>query len=467
MQEFSHPISPILSASAAAPHELPPLREKPRLEPVAPPPKRKAKGWIVGLVAAVAAAGIAAWTLGETARSPAPATAGARTAKAAVGPLRKSIRIGGTVYAKNFAAIVTPQMRGGRDANRSSLTIMDMASAGSTVQTGQKVATFEFQWLLDHIDDQKSGVMQEKATVQKRRSEMMIERETTMQKYRTAKAEHEKAKLDLRTAEVRSEIEAQKLQLMVDETAATLKQLEQELKLQEVAQAAEVKSLGYQVQGNVNHLDRHLRDMERMELTTPVSGLVVMESIYRGNGQFEQIQAGDEVRPGTFFMRVVDLSRMVVQASINQVDSQRVRIGQAAEVRLDAYPDSVMPGKVVSLGAMATVGGQSGGARFSRGGRAEYVKSVPVEIAIDARDARLIPDLSASADIHVAEEKECLLIPREAIHQSGDYPVVYMRSGDKIVEKPIELGDSNATHAEVLGGLSAGEEVLLDAVPAG
>ena len=467
MQEFSRPISPILSTSTAVPHELPPLREKPRLEPVAPPPKRKNKGWIVGVVCLAAAVGIAAWVLRERVTTPAPAAAGARTATAAVGPLKRSIRVGGTVYAKDFAAIVAPRMRGGRDSNRSALTIMEMAAAGSTVAAGQKVATFEFQWLLDHIDDQKSSVMQEKATVQKRRSEMMIERETTMQKYRTAKAEHEKAKLDLRTAEVRSEIEAQKLQLMVDETAATLKQLEQELKLQEISQAAEVKSLGYQVQNNVNHLERHLRDMERMDLTTPVGGLVVMESIYRGNAQFDQIQTGDEVRPGTFFMRVVDLSKMVVQASINQVDSQRVRIGQPAEVRLDAYPDFVMPGKVVALGAMATVGGQSGGARFSRGGRAEFVKSVPVEIAIDAQDARLIPDLSASADIHLTEEKQCLLIPREAIHQFDRDPVVYMRSGDRVVQKSIEIGETNATHAEVLSGLSAGEEVLLDAVPVG
>jgi multidrug resistance efflux pump len=467
MQESTRSISPILSTSTAAPHELPPLREAPRPEPVAPPPRRKGKGWLIGVAVAAAAVGIAAWTLSRTTTAPAPTATSGRTATASIGPLRKSIRIGGTVYAKDFSAIVAPQMRGGRDANRSSLTIMEMAAAGSTVQAGQTVATFEFQWLVDHIDDQKSNVMQEKATVQKRRSEMMIERETTMQKYRTAKAEHEKAKLDLRTAEVRSEIEAQKLQLMVDETAATLKQLEQELKLQEIAQDAEVKGLGYQVKTVVNHLDRHLRDMERMELATPVGGLVVMESIYRGSAQFDQIQTGDEVRPGTFFMRVVDLSKMVVQASINQVDSQRVRIGQPAEIRLDAYPDFVMPGKVISLGAMATVGGQSGGARFSRGGRAEFVKSVPVEIAIDARDARLIPDLSASADIHLAEEKDCLLIPREAIHQFDDNPVVYMRSGGRIIQKPIEIGETNTTHAEVLNGLSAGEEVLLDAVPAG
>lgn len=439
--------------------------EVPRLQPVPPAPKKPKWGiWIAAAVALVL--GLGAWTFRQQLfEEPAVPVASVRTTQVQRGSLEKTLRIGGTVSAKDSAAIRAPRITG--PDSRGPLTLMELAGSGSIVEQGAVVAMFERQQSQDHIDDVQSEVVQKLSDVEKRRAELMITEETTRQAVRTAKGAFEKAQLDLRTSEVRSEIEAELLRLAVMETEATWKQLEEELELQQKANQAELRGLRLDVASEENHLGRHVRDVEQMTVTTPVPGLVVMETTFRG-GQFNQVDAGDQVYPRTLFMQVVDLSEMVVTGMANQSDIHAVRIGQKAEVRLDAYPDLVLPGEVSAIGALASAGGGGGGRRFSGGGREEWVRGIEIQIAIQETDERLIPDLSASADIVLFEEPDQLIIPREAIREQEDgTAIVRVREGQNFRPREIQLGEMNSTHAVVVAGLSESEIVALGEIPTG
>ncbi|MEX2302197.1 MAG: efflux RND transporter periplasmic adaptor subunit [Bryobacterales bacterium] len=393
-----------------------------------------------------------------------PAASLVRTAQVQRGTLERTLRIAGNVAAKDSAAIRAPRITG--PDSRGPLTLMQLAASGSIVGRDTVVAAFERRQAQDHIDDVQSTVVQKLSDVDKRRAELMIAEETTRQAARTAKGTFEKAKLDLRTAEVRSEIEAQILRLAMMEAEATWKQLEEELELQQKANQAELRGLKLEVATQENHLGRHVRDVEQMTVTTPVPGLVVMETNFRG-GQFSQVETGDQVYPQTLFMQVVDVSQMVVTGMANQADIHAVRIGQKAEVRLDAYPDLVLPGEVAAIGALASTGG-SGGRSFSGGGRQEWVRGIEIQVAIQQQDERIIPDLSASADILVFEEPDQLLIPREAIRSGGDGgAVVEVRDGQRFRPRKVQLGEMNATHAVVLDGLSESDVIALEDIPTG
>ena len=464
MESTSLPWQRSFSVSPTLPREDKQDPRGPQLEPAPKPPSSKPNRLLIGVVLVLLGAlGLGVWSQRERMFAPGAADAfqSIPTAKAEVKSFQHILRASGTIAAKRFAAIRSPRMRGGREARRQQ-TLMMLADPGVTVPAGTVVAQFENRWLEDHIDDQKSTLAQSKSTVAKRRAEIMIEVETEQQSVRVAQADLDKAKLDLRTAEVRSEIEAEKFKLAVEEMQAVLEQITKEVKLKEAVHEAEIRSLELDVGKGELHVSRHMRDLEHLKAQTPVSGLIVMESLYRGGGQFEQVQVGDQVNPGTFFMRVVDLSEMVVSGVVNQVDSQRVRMGQKAEVRLDAYPDLVLPGKVTSISAMA--GASSSGFRW-RSGRDNYVKMVSLEISIDGTDKRVIPDLSASADIVLTEEEGVLVIPNAAIQQRDDKPVVMVRQGEGFVEREIEVGRKSATEAAILAGLDAGDEIALKPVP--
>ncbi|MEZ5397440.1 MAG: hypothetical protein R2724_32315 [Bryobacterales bacterium] len=142
-----------------------------------------------------------------------------------------------------------------------------------------------------------------------------------------------------------------------------------------------------------------------------------------------------------------------------------MRVGQMTDVHLDAYPDLSFQGKVVSIGAIAEAGsGSPSGFRFG-GGSGLFLKTIPIDIEITSDDERVIPDLSASADIHIETDEEGLIAPREAVRSEGDQSVVFVRNGGKIERRVVEVGRKSDTHVIVLSGLSAGDEVLLEAPP--
>ena len=325
------------------------------------------------------------------------------------------------------------------------------------------VAEFESKQTQDQLDTFASNLAQTRAQAGTRKAEILIATETLRQDYRTTKSEAEKAALDLQTAEVRSEIQAEIFALLAQEGRESTAQLQREVELQEAANEAESRSLDLTVEQDRKRLERTETDFEKMKIRTPVGGLVVIETMFQ-RGNFQQASPGDQIYGGAFFMRVVDLSRMAVYANLNQADSQMVRLGIPVKVRLDAYPEVVFDGRVSAVGAMAVSGSGGGGGRRgppgSSGSRADWIKQVPVEIEILARDERIQPDLSASGDVIIEERENVLVVPRAALSDSGETSIVWVQEGDQFAQREVEVGAVRRHRSrDPRGGLSEGELV--------
>ena len=465
-----------LSAGLASPApSIPsptPSEPTPAALPPAEPKHRKPRRWLILLLILLIAGTAAVWNARQRQMAnQARATAAATSARVIRGPFQQSIRVSGTVGAKNYAAIIAPRQnrdKGGGDRGGGpgggpggpggpQMTLVRLAAAGSTVKKDDVIAVFDVQFEVDHADDVKDTVVQLKAAVDKRSAEIGIEYELFRQQLRAAGADSGKAQLDLKTAEVRSQIDAEKLKLAVEETAARYKQLAAEEKLRQASYTAETRALTMQAEKEQSHLERHLRNIEKAAMKAPIAGLVVMQPIFR-SGQFGQIQEGDQVFPGTYFMQIVDLSQMVLNGSVNQTDSHLLALGQKASVRLEAYPDVALPGRVLSVGAMATSGA---GGRGPRGARDTYVKQIPIRVSIESRDNKVLPDLSGSADVVLKTEENALQVPRDAVTEEGGKTYVRVRQGDQFARREVQLGESNNTHYLVRAGLNEGDEVLL------
>ncbi|MEJ7606170.1 MAG: efflux RND transporter periplasmic adaptor subunit, partial [Bryobacteraceae bacterium] len=228
--------------------------------------------------------------------------------------------------------------------------------------------------------------------------------------------ELDKAKLDYNISEVRTDVERQLLKLNLDESEARYKQLQADQVAKRAGQAAEIRILELTLLRHTRHRDRHKRDLELFTNHAPMDGLVVMQPIWRGN-EMGQVQAGDQVRPGMGFMKVVNTKKMQVEGTINQTESSEFRVGQSARIKLDAFPGLEFNGKLHSIGALATGGWRAG----------NYIRTVPVRVTIEGNDPRLIPDLSASADVVLERGGSGNLIPLSALHSEEGKLVVYVR----------------------------------------
>ncbi len=334
------------------------------------------------------------------------------------------------------------------------LVLQHSAAGGAHVRKGDVIAEFDRQYMLLRLDDYKASVVQSEAALSKRKAELEITEHAHQQLIDSAKGALDKARLDLKTVPVLSAIDAERAKLAFDQADAKYKQLLAEVKFVKLSQEAEIRNATLDMAQAKLELKRAEANTERMIVKAPIDGLVVMQNTFRG-AEFGQIQEGDQLWPGMFFMQVVNPSSMVINGTINQVDSEKIRLGSKANVRFDAYPGLTLPGHVISIAAVTKPGGS----------RPNYVKEVPVRIKLDSMDTRVIPDLSVSAEVVLeTEEHAQATIPVGAVFADGTVGKKFV-----LVEEPggwshrqVELGTTNNLVAAVKSGLRPGEVVALD-----
>lgn len=431
-----------------------PSPPQPRTPVSAPhhPPKRKPTSvllWVLlFLLLAGAWAGYEFWYSPRQAQQKA-VIAIAQTAKVTSGSLTRTVRLTGQTSAKNYANIIAPMLRG--PEGRQPLLLLKLATAGSQVRKGDLLAQIDAQASQDHIDDVRAMVVQAEGDIKKRAAELSLNTESLLQTLRSNKADMEKASLDLKAAEVRTEVERELLKISVAEATARYEQVQRDLATTKISQKSELRMLEITKIRQDRHLGRHTSDILKFTIKSPIDGLVVMQSIW-GGSELRQIQEGDNVYAGQPFMKVVNPASMQIEANVNQAEIGDFRVNQAAVIRLDAFPGLEFPGKIYSIGALAV-----GGWRQNF-----FIRNVPIRVAIQSNDSHVIPDLNGSAEVILGKVDNATLVPLGAVREENGKTFVTVKQGQTFEKRPVTLGMTNETYAAVTSGLSAGEEVRLN-----
>ena len=189
-------------------------------------------------------------------------------------------------------------------------------------------------------------------------------------------------------------------------------------------------------------------------LRAPIDGTV----IHRG------IEIGEMVTPGVSetgdrkpLLTVADLSRLVVESDINQIDVGKLDLGLPVSIRVDTLPDVEFKGKVHKIAPAAVAG------------KERDVQLFPIQTLIDpAGTEKLRPGMSADLDIFVQKRPNVLLLPVQAVtRERGRMGFVTFVSkgadGKWHKEKrSITLGASSDQQVEVASGLAEGDQVQVD-----
>ena len=416
-----------------------------------PAPRRRRPRWWLGLLAAAVLAGGLwfAWNRLRPAAEAPPAArmAAVRTAPVASGSLEQVVRIAGVTSSIKFVNITAPRQRG---PDRMAMILLELAPSGKMVKKGEVIARIDARRLRDHIDDVQAIVVASEADVRKRRAEQEAELATLQQNVTVAKANWQKWVAEARAAEIRTMIDQEILNIGVEETRAAYEQLQKDLEFKKAAHRAEIRILELTTERHKRHRDRHVYDLQRYTVRAPVDGMVVRQQIFR-NGEFGMVQNGDRLHPGLIFLKVMDTSAMQVEGKISQVDSNFIKIGQKARIGLDAFPGVRLTGEVYSIGALAKSSRQS-----------PWVRTIPVRIRINGSHPKLIPDLSAYADVVIGREENATLVPLAAVFEEDGQAFVYVKRGERFEKQPVELGLRNHLYAAVRSGLGEGDVVALE-----
>lgn len=415
----------------------------------APPDRRGAfLKLILGvvLVGAVAGIGYYAYTARQQAAEKAAATAVTRTYTVAKGDLEVRLRVTGQTSASDYANIVVPRQRGPESG---AMVLLKVAASGSMVRKNDIIAEIDPQSAKDHLDDTIDGLRDVENNVKKKKVQNELQTTNLQQTLRQAKANVDKARLDIKAAEIRTDIDRELLKLSLDEAEAAYKEMQLDVPLTMQSQAADMRNTEITKKQEDLHVERHQSDLVKYVIRAPMDGMVVLATFNRPGGDQVTLAVGDTVRPGQQLMKLINPKKMRIEGTVNQSESSQVRIGQKANVGLDAFPGASYQAEVYSLGALAVSGGRQN----------YYIRSIPVALDVLNVDSRMIPDLSASADLLLHTEKDAIIVPLASIEADKDKTYVYVKTPDGFQKREVKLGIDNGIQVAILDGVKAGEVI--------
>ncbi|MDP2995765.1 MAG: efflux RND transporter periplasmic adaptor subunit [Anaerolineales bacterium] len=158
---------------------------------------------------------------------------------------------------------------------------------------------------------------------------------------------------------------------------------------------------------------------------------------------------GDQVSTSTSGFRVDDLSRLLVDVQVSEVDINSVAVDQPALVTFDAVTGREYHGKVVDVSRVGT--------------SVQSVVNFSVTVELTDPDADVKPGMTASVTITIQSLENVLLVPNRGVHLVNSQRVVYVLRNGQLLEIPVTLGASDDTMSEVTSGdLSAGDVLVLN-----
>jgi multidrug efflux pump subunit AcrA (membrane-fusion protein) len=154
----------------------------------------------------------------------------------------------------------------------------------------------------------------------------------------------------------------------------------------------------------------------------------------------------------TLLMSIANMDPTYVVAQVDETDISRIKVTQAVDMVLDAYPTKTVKGEVVEIGLVAT-DTQTGGTAF------------PVKIKVtQAKDIDLRIGMTADVEIVVKKIADALRVPVVAVTTEDGKDVVYLIKKKKAQKTTIKVGLLSGDFYEVKAGISEGEEVVVKGV---
>ena len=234
----------------------------------------------------------------------------------------------------------------------------------------------------------------------------------------------------------------------------------------------------------------HTQDvLSKTTYYSPINGIVSYLPVRMG----EYVVPGIQNATGSFLMTLSDMSVVTSEVKVDETDIVNVKIGQDADVTIDAVPGKVFKGKVTEIGSQAVLR-TSGLATTQTTTSNQEAKDFKVVVTLENPPDNLRPGLSTTAKIKTAEKKNVIAIPIQALAvrsrkdleeaaknakkdgsvtlaappaaatgdpKKDDVQGVFVVNGKKAVFRPVESGISGVTDIEITKGLDAGDEIVV------
>lgn len=298
---------------------------------------------------------------------------------------------------------------------------------GDRVKTGQVLATLDIPELTAQVEGASAGVRQTQEQITRGRSEVQ--------------------RAEANFGAVHSA--ALRLKQASDQRPGLIAQQElDDAQARDRAAAAQVDSAksslsATQEQLGVSRADRQrytaMADYSR--ITAPFNGVVTWR--YADTGSL--IQAGTSNAGSAPVVKLAQVGVLRLRLPVPETLASFVRVGNTASIHVQALGET-FTGKITR----------------STGALDPSTRTMQVEIDVPNGDGKLSPGMYADVSLNIQRSGDALVVPVQAVDQSGSRPfVMLVNAANKVEKRPIQIGVATANRVEVLGGLQDGDKVIV------
>lgn len=322
--------------------------------------------------------------------------------------------------------------------------IQTMVPENSQVEKGQEIITFDNKPVLDRfVEEQGKLKRAEKELENQILKEVATEQERILA-VAEMKMEYEKAQ---RKAEIvdqsRSENDRQKAVITFELAKNNRFLANKRLEFHRQSKELNINLAKAKVERLKNRVNRLQRDMDRLKVKAPISGMVM----YKANWEGEKPAIGESIQFGQPVMELSVVESMQVKAQVAEPDSGKVAIGQHVKIIVDGTQEHIYSGKISSLGSV-----------FRDMSSKDKRRIFDAIIELDRIDPAIMrPGMTARVEIVVGELSNQLTLPLAAITNNGNQVVVNVGGS----EQSIEVSHISAGKVVIASGLEVGDEVRL------
>lgn len=183
--------------------------------------------------------------------------------------------------------------------------------------------------------------------------------------------------------------------------------------------------------------------LSKTRILSPGTGTILDVNVNEG----QVVVGAASVNSGTVLLLFADLSRLLINAHVNQMDAGRLTVGQEMTIRFSDDEADKIQAAIEFIAPIATV--------------KNNIKGFEVQAVIQDNQNRLKPGMSVSMDVPVGHADKVVTVPVTAVFKEKDQKVVYVRKGAEVQRRVVSVGLTDMSRAEIKSGLEEGEEILL------
>lgn len=361
------------------------------------------------------------------------------------GKFKVEIETTGELEAKNSVNIMGPTAL--RDFRIWEVKIQNIVDEGIVVKKGDWVATLDRTEFQNKLGDKNIELEKANSKYTQTQLDTTLTMRTARDELINLKYGVDEKQIVLDQSKFEPPATIKQNEINYDKAVRAYDQALENYKIKKNQNIEKMREVAAELRKVRNEMDNMSKIGEAFNIIAPEPGMVIYSKDWSG----KPIKAGSTIQMwDPVVAKLPDLSLMISKTYVNEVDVRKVKVGQAVDVGLDAYPDKKLKGKVVRV---ANVGEQRPNSD---------AKVFEVTIEILGTDMSLRPAMTTSNKIIANQLDSVMYVPLECLHsQSDTITYVYKSEGLNIIKQEVIVGDANANDVVIKGGLKVNDRVYL------